>query len=76
VHVDRGRLPDAVGAIFSLLDVSGVPVELGKHHMAGSGEGQTLERRQTRTSTAKSKQKNPTYKPPQNHKMSQHSMKN
>lgn len=37
VHVDRGRLPDAVGSILSLLDVAGVPVELGKHHVAGSG---------------------------------------
>lgn len=44
VHVDGGRLPDAVGAILRLLDVTGVPVQFGKHHMAGGGEGQTLER--------------------------------
>lgn len=44
VHIDRGRLPDAVGSIFSLFDLAGVPVELGEHHVAGGGEGQTLER--------------------------------
>lgn len=49
MHVDGGRLPNAVGTIFSLLDVTGVPVELGKHHVAGSGEGQTLERTHTNT---------------------------
>lgn len=51
MHVDGGRLPNAVGTIFSLLDVTGVPVELGKHHVAGSGEGQTLERTHTNTHT-------------------------
>lgn len=49
VHVDRGRLSYAVGSIFSLLDVAGVPVELGEHHMAGCGEGQTLKRTHTHT---------------------------
>lgn len=43
VHVDRGRLSDAVGSVLRLLDVAGVPVELGEHHVAGGGEGQTLE---------------------------------
>lgn len=39
VHVDGARLPDAVSSVFCLLDVSGVPVEFSKHHMAGSSEG-------------------------------------
>ena len=51
VHVDRGRLPDAVRSVLGLLDVSGVPVELGEHHVARSGEGQTLERTHTHTHT-------------------------
>ncbi len=51
VHVDRGRLSDAVGSVLGLLDVARVPVELGKHHVAGSGEGQTLERTHTHTHT-------------------------
>lgn len=51
VHVDRGRLTDAVGSVFSLLDVAGVPVELGKHHVAGGGEGQSLERARKHTHT-------------------------
>lgn len=46
VYVDRHRLPDTMGAILSLLNLPGVPVELGKHHVAGSGEGQTLGRSQ------------------------------
>lgn len=49
VNVDRGRLSDAVSTVFRLLHVSRVPVELGKHHMAGSGEGQTLDTTHTYT---------------------------
>lgn len=49
VHIDRGGLPNAVGSILSLLHVTGVPVELGKHHMAGSSKGQTLEKTHTHT---------------------------
>ena len=49
VHVDRGRLPDAVGSVLRLLDVTGVPVELGEHHVAGCGESQALESGDTKT---------------------------
>lgn len=42
VHVDRGRLADAVRPVLGLLHVPGVPVELGEHHVAGGRQGQTL----------------------------------